>query len=553
MPAEVQAAVDRVRGQKTLIILAARAYLDRKKGAALLTHDIAHLFWDTLPPETQQALRELHRQEIAAKSGPLYLDGKLKERMAYVEEDNERGHKEWFAERTARLNESWVKGRMDLSERSLLRRVAFQLREMLRRLWVKFANAEGIDPTDKLFTDAFRQFVGSGANAKTGHRAGAEFAQSLMALDTPLGIDLPNEIRNLQPRWQDKVLRFDSALDKALYYAGGENTATRENVAAQLTDQTGLSAGQIAALARILRTKLRALTNSTAADGTIRVPAQMRQDVVDLTGTEFATGNIQNAQLARAATQRQRLRPGAGTNQIRTAAQEFLNRPLRNLESDTTATISRESLGKMLSASSVLRSTDAEAHRLAVANADHLFEIAVLRESRPDRDKDRHVGQLHHFVSVLPTTQGPRRINLLVKEYSRPQDGRRIYTLRTLEIMKPASSREPAITGETDAKDSPPAGFEGKMAALARAVNEDAERVDFATAAQTTPGDGIDPETEKTPPRELTPAQQRYERRSISASSAQCSLQTRNRITPSDRFPSAQRRLATAAPSDQRR
>jgi hypothetical protein len=374
-----------------------------------------------------------------------------------------------------------------------------------------------------------------------------------MALDTPLGIDLPNEIRNLQPRWQDKVLRFDSALDKALYYAGGENTATRENVAAQLADQAGLSAGQIAALARILRTKLRALTNSTAADGTIRVPAQMRQDVVDLTGTEFATGNIQNAQLARAATLRQRLRPGAGTNQIRTAAQEFLNRPLRNLESDTTATISRESLGKMLSASSVLRSTDAEAHRLAVANADHLFEIAVLRESRPDRDKDRHVGQLHHFVSVLPTTQGPRRINLLVKEYSRPQDGRRIYTLRTLEIMKPASSREPAITGETDAKDSPPAGFEGKMAALARAVNEDAERVDFATAAQTAPGDGIDPETEKTPRRELTPAQQRYERRSISASSAQCSLQTRNRITPSDRFPSAQRRLATAPPSDHRR
>ncbi|PAW75177.1 MAG: hypothetical protein B9S38_02505 [Verrucomicrobiia bacterium Tous-C4TDCM] len=290
VPPEVQAAVMRVKGQRTLIVLGARAYRDRAKGAALLTHEMAHPFWDMLPWQTKDALRDLHRAEKDTRSGPLYRDGKLQTELAYVEDMDENGHKEWFAERIARLNESWAKEKMDASDSTLLRRLAYQLREYLRRIWRAFAANEGVDPDGKLFVDDFRAFFASGGNLALARQAGADFAQSMMALDTPLGIRLPSEIRNLQPRWNDKILRFESALDKALYYAGGENTVTRGIVRDALAQQTGLKYGQIATAARELRDKLAPLARSAARDGTIRVPSQMQQEVAAMTGTEFASG-----------------------------------------------------------------------------------------------------------------------------------------------------------------------------------------------------------------------------------------------------------------------
>lgn len=114
-------------------------------------------------------------------------------------------------------------------------------------------------------------------------------SQAMFDMNTALGIDLPNEIRNLQPRWQTKPLEFESSLDKALYYAGGEgNTATRELIVRSLASQTTLSAGQIASLARELRAKLRNLANQTSTNATVRVPALMQKAVADLTGVEFA-------------------------------------------------------------------------------------------------------------------------------------------------------------------------------------------------------------------------------------------------------------------------
>ena len=106
---------------------------------------------------------------------------------------------------------------------------------------------------------------------------------------TPVGIDLPNQVRNLTPRWQEKTLAFESSLDKALYYAGGTNSETRDLVATRLSQQTGLTTGQIATLARQLRTRIEPLTRSAAQAGTIRVPAQMRSEVAAITGIDFAT------------------------------------------------------------------------------------------------------------------------------------------------------------------------------------------------------------------------------------------------------------------------
>jgi len=116
----------------------------------------------------------------------------------------------------------------------------------------------------------------------------ASFQDTLDLGSTPLGVTLPTEIRNLAPRWQDKTLTFESSLDKALFYAGGTNSETRARIIASLAEQTTLTPGQIATLARELRERIAPLARQTASDGTVRVPAQMRQATAKLTGAEFA-------------------------------------------------------------------------------------------------------------------------------------------------------------------------------------------------------------------------------------------------------------------------
>jgi hypothetical protein len=307
VPEGVEAAIARLRGKRALIVLAARAWRDRAKGAALFTHELAHAFLDTLTPETRGLLRQLYEQETQDRTGPLFTDGQPNTEIAFLPEqfeparlktDPDLAFKEWFAERTARLNADWAQGRIDATEHSLMRRIMQQLRETLRRVWSALAERDGVDPDSELFTAAFRRFLESGADAAAGREAGtayaaqkkAQFAQGLLALDTPAGVALPDEIRNLSPRWQDKFLRFDSSLDKALYYAGGDGqTAVRAKVIDSLSEQTGLSTGQIATLARRLREKIAPLARNTASNGTLRVPALMRQDAAALTGVEFAT------------------------------------------------------------------------------------------------------------------------------------------------------------------------------------------------------------------------------------------------------------------------
>jgi hypothetical protein len=104
----------------------------------------------------------------------------------------------------------------------------------------------------------------------------------------PLGLELPASIRNLTPRWQDKTLQFQSSLDKALYYAGGTNSETRDAVLNDLEQQTGLTTGQIATLARELRAKIAPLAKSTAGGAVVRVPPQMQTEAASLTGVQFA-------------------------------------------------------------------------------------------------------------------------------------------------------------------------------------------------------------------------------------------------------------------------
>jgi hypothetical protein len=177
VPATAQAAVLRLHAQRALIVLSARAYRDRTKGAGLLTHEVAHTYWATLPEETKAQLRELHAREVAEKSGPLYHDGVLQSELAYVEDLDENGHQEWFAERVARLNEAWAKGEIDRAEHSLLIRLAYQVREFVRHVWSTMAVRDGIDPDSELFVREFRRFFVAGADQDIGRTAGAAYAE----------------------------------------------------------------------------------------------------------------------------------------------------------------------------------------------------------------------------------------------------------------------------------------------------------------------------------------------------------------------------------------
>jgi hypothetical protein len=135
---------------------------------------------------------------------------------------------------------------------------------------------------------------------------------------TPLGVTLPNEIRNLAPRWQDKTLQFESSLDKALYYAGGTPGALRERIIDDLGQQTGLSAGEIATLARELRQRLAPLARPTASNATVRVPAQMQSAVRQITAVNFATGPATRATVSKPSKKNDYLR--VGTSRLGTDA-----------------------------------------------------------------------------------------------------------------------------------------------------------------------------------------------------------------------------------------
>lgn len=310
VPPGVQAAILKLKAEKRLLVIATNAAREGN-GGGLFLHEMAHPFFDALPPETQTILRELHAQEMATQTGPLFdAQGNLTTDVfvraadfppARLRADPDLPVKEWFAERVRALNAEWLAGRTPRDHSTLVR----VWRELLAKLREIFAQVRGLDPDADLFTTTFRTWLNAGARADSSDaglthaglayatRQKAEFASYQDTMDlgsTPLGVTLPNEIRNLAPRWQDKTLQFESSLDKALYYAGGTPGELRTKIIDSLAEQTQLSPGEIATLARDLRQKLAPLARPTPSNGTVRVPAQMQSDAAKLTGTNFATG-----------------------------------------------------------------------------------------------------------------------------------------------------------------------------------------------------------------------------------------------------------------------
>ena len=305
-PASVEAAVTTdIKTGRPLVAVTARAAQEGSL-SALFLHEIGHKYWDVLPDYAKDFLRQLHERETSTRTGPLFNEDRSKrtkikilkeefsaERLA---QDQDLAVKEWFCERIAAMNRDWLAGRMPKGAPLLTR----LWRQFLDFMSATFAGVRKLDPDSEVFKRAFRQWLKAGdigtADTATayarGNRGRAQFATTQSTMDLggmALGLDLPDTIRNLTPKYQDKTVRFESNLDKALYYAGGEGqTATKTAITEHLQRETGLTPGQIAHLARELRRKLGPIARSTARDGTMRVPAQMQAEARKLTGVDFA-------------------------------------------------------------------------------------------------------------------------------------------------------------------------------------------------------------------------------------------------------------------------
>ncbi|MDR3048411.1 MAG: hypothetical protein LBV16_00995, partial [Elusimicrobiota bacterium] len=120
---------------------------------------------------------------------------------------------------------------------------------------------------------------------------------------------------------------------------------------------------------------------------------------------------------------------------------KFINTDITNKETNITAKISTNQLGKLLSEVAINKSLEngftREEHLSAASIVDKLFENAVLLNSRPDRNNDVNIKSIKEFAAPIITNNGTNFAYMTLKESI--EHGHRIYTIELQEIKKPQS------------------------------------------------------------------------------------------------------------------
>lgn len=158
-------------------------------------------------------------------------------------------------------------------------------------------------------------------------------------------------------------------------------------------------------------------------------------------------------------------------NEARKAAKAFQGRPLTNARSGMVATVSRNTLDKMLSLSAVSKSASSADQAQAVANLDHLFSHAEYGWAKPDRNSDPNIVAVHRLFAPMDTANGTQVVKLTVKEFGSKADGNRIYSVESMEIDSPASIWV-AANIEADGLNSISTPYAGHVQSLVEAVRE---------------------------------------------------------------------------------
>jgi len=101
------------------------------------------------------------------------------------------------------------------------------------------------------------------------------------------------------------------------------------------------------------------------------------------------------------------------------------------------ATISRKSIKKILSGTSVEDSHNYKAHILAAGNIDKLYSNAIEPwnfEMNPNRNNDGLVS-IHRLFAPMEYEGIINVVKITVKEIKNPNNGSRIYTIKTLNVF----------------------------------------------------------------------------------------------------------------------
>jgi hypothetical protein len=101
------------------------------------------------------------------------------------------------------------------------------------------------------------------------------------------------------------------------------------------------------------------------------------------------------------------------------------------------ATISRKSIEKILSGTSIEDSHNYKAHILATGNIDQLYTNAIEPwnfEMNPNKNNDGLVN-VHRLFAPMEYEGIINIVKITVKEMKNPNDGNRIYTIKTLDVF----------------------------------------------------------------------------------------------------------------------
>ena len=127
----------------------------------------------------------------------------------------------------------------------------------------------------------------------------------------------------------------------------------------------------------------------------------------------------------------QNLRPAKTFSEAREAAKLYQGKPLVS-EDGLTATVSRNNLDKMLSASAAHKSESTAEHALAVANLDTLFASATTGWTKSDRDGDPEISAIHRLFAPMQFDGKARLVKITVKEFAR--HGNRVYSVEAISV-----------------------------------------------------------------------------------------------------------------------
>ncbi|UXC19157.1 LPD38 domain-containing protein [Comamonas squillarum] len=128
------------------------------------------------------------------------------------------------------------------------------------------------------------------------------------------------------------------------------------------------------------------------------------------------------------------LRTATNFLQARQAVKEFQGSELINASTGMTAVLARNSLDKMLSGKAVAKSETPATHAMAVANADSLFERAILGWSKEDRAGDPNIRAIHRFFAPLDVNGRAKLVKLTVKESMSEDRQNPLYTIEAVEL-----------------------------------------------------------------------------------------------------------------------